>query len=169
MRGLFLLFLIVPMLEMWLLIKVGQLVGAWQTIGLVALTAVIGISLLKRQGLHTLLRVQERLNSGQIPATELLEGLLLAIGGALLLTPGFVTDAFGFCCLLPLTRRWLASKLMNSGMFVMSQASMGATVDPFNQQQFQHRHQHEHRRQRQSQHSEGGQNVIEGECDRVEK
>lgn len=124
MRGLFLLFLIVPMMEMWLLIKVGEVIGALQTIGLVALTAVIGVSMLKRQGLKTLMRVQERVNSGQIPAEEILEGVFLAVGGALLLTPGFVTDVFGFCCLVPYTRGWLARKVISSGNF----AAMGSGV-----------------------------------------
>lgn len=139
MRGLFILFLTVPMLEMWLLIEVGQVIGAWQTIGLVALTAIIGVSMLKRQGLKTLMRVQDRLNNGQLPAEELLEGIFLAVGGALLLTPGFVTDAIGFCCLLPFTRRWLARKLIKSGQFAAMQAGSGGMASGF---QYQHYEEH---------------------------
>jgi UPF0716 protein FxsA len=104
---LFVMFIVVPILEMWLLIRVGGWIGAWPTIGLVALTAIIGINLLRQQGLSTLLRANQKLESGQIPAHEMMEGLLLAIGGALLLTPGFVTDAVGFSCLLPPTRKLL--------------------------------------------------------------
>lgn len=111
MRFLFLLFLTVPLVEMWVLINVGQQIGAWSTIALVVLTAAIGLQLLRQQGLSTLLRAQERMNSGGIPAQEMLEGLALAVGGALLLTPGFITDAFGFACLLPWSRRWLTSRL----------------------------------------------------------
>lgn len=139
MRGLFFLFLTIPMLEMWLLIEVGQVIGAWQTIALVALTAVIGVSMLKRQGLQTLMRVQDRLNNGQIPAEELLEGIFLAVGGALLLTPGFVTDAVGFCCLLPYSRRWLARKLIKSGRFTSMQAGPGVMGGGFHYQHSEER------------------------------
>ena len=104
---LFLLFLLVPVVEMYVLIRVGAWIGAWPTIGLVVLTAAIGVSLLRQQGLATLSRGLRRMDAGQLPAQEMLEGLVLAVGGALLLTPGFVTDAFGFACLLPVTRRAL--------------------------------------------------------------
>lgn len=116
MRILFLLFIILPILEMWILIKVGGVIGAWPTIGLVMLTAVVGAGLLRRQGLATLLRAQERLNAGEVPATEILEGLFLAIGGALLLTPGFVTDTVGFACLIGPARRWMIRGILARGM-----------------------------------------------------
>lgn len=109
MRFLFLLFIIVPIAEMWILIEVGQWLGALPTILLVMLTAVIGISLLRRQGVSTLTRAQQRMQEGQMPAQEMIEGLALAVGGALLLTPGFMTDAFGFACLIPASRRKLAA------------------------------------------------------------
>ena len=94
-------FIITPIIEMYLLIKVGGLIGAWPTIGLVFLTAMIGLALLRQQGISTLVRAQRRMVSGEIPAQELVEGIFLAVGGALLLTPGFMTDAIGFCCLIP--------------------------------------------------------------------
>lgn len=112
MRFLLALFIIIPVLEMWLLISVGQWLGALPTIGLVLLTAVIGVNLLRAQGLATLTRAQERLASGAVPAQEMVEGIALAVGGALLLTPGFATDAFGFACLIPVSRKWLASLLV---------------------------------------------------------
>lgn len=115
MRLLFLLFVIVPVLEMWLLIEVGSIIGAWKTITLVLLTAVIGAALLRSQGLDTLFRANQRLSSGQLPASELIEGIMLAVGGALLLTPGFVTDTIGFVCLVPITRRFLANYMLQSG------------------------------------------------------
>ena len=109
MRFLFVLFIIVPLIEMWLLIDIGRLIGAPLTILGVVATAAIGIVLLRQQGMATLLRFNDRLHSGELPLQELLEGLLLAVGGALLLTPGFATDTLGFSCLLPVTRRgWLA-------------------------------------------------------------
>jgi len=86
---------------MWLLIKVGGLIGALPTIGLVFLTAMIGLSLLRQQGFSTLARARGRMSGGELPAQEMVEGLFLAVGGALLLTPGFVTDALGFACLIP--------------------------------------------------------------------
>ena len=90
MRFLFALFIAIPILEMVVLIQVGQQIGALWTIVLVLLTAFIGINLLRYQGLSTLSRATWRMQSGQIPAQEMLEGILLAVGGALLLTPGFV-------------------------------------------------------------------------------
>ena len=96
---------------MYLLIAVAGYIQIWPTIGLVMLTAVIGVALLKRQGLATLTRGMNRMNSGEMPATEMAEGILLAIAGALLLTPGFVTDAIGFTLLFP-PSRWLIAKEM---------------------------------------------------------
>lgn len=125
MRFLFLMFIIIPVLEMWLLITIGQVIGALPTIALVLLTAVIGVNLLRAQGLSTLTRAQERMASGAIPAQEMAEGMALAVGGALLLTPGFVTDAFGFACLIPFTRKWLASKAL-SGLLANGHVVGGA-------------------------------------------
>jgi len=112
MRFIFALFIAIPILEMVVLIQVGQQIGALWTIVLVLLTAFIGINLLRYQGLSTLSRATWRMQSGQIPAQEMLEGILLAVGGALLLTPGFVTDTIGFLLLVPLTRQIFASRLM---------------------------------------------------------
>lgn len=116
LRFLLLLFIIVPIAEMWLLIKVGGVIGAWPTIGLVLLTAVVGLALLRRQGFATLMRGQQKMESGEIPAQEMLEGIVLAVSGALLLTPGFFTDALGFAGLLPAPRRWLVGRLMGRNM-----------------------------------------------------
>ena len=118
MRFLFIMFVAVPILEMVILIKVGGLIGAIPTIAMVVLTATVGIWLLKLEGIATLRRVQEKMATGQLPETELLEGIMLIVGGALLLTPGFVTDAFGFVCLIPGLRRPLAGWLIKRA-FVM--------------------------------------------------
>ncbi len=135
MRFLFLAFIVLPIVEMTILIKVGAIIGALNTIGLVLLTAVIGAAMLRRQGLATLLRANERLNSGQLPAEEVAEGLILAVGGALLLTPGFVTDAAGFLCLMPASRRWLARRAMKR-MVVVGQGG-GFGNGPFGTGGFQ--------------------------------
>lgn len=118
MRLFFLLFITVPILEMWLLIEVGTHIGALSTIFLVFLTAAIGLALLRQQGLSTLLRVNEKIEQGQLPASEIIEGVMLAVGGALLLTPGFITDFVGFCCLLPASRKPLASLMLKRGVFM---------------------------------------------------
>ncbi len=104
-RTVFALFLIVPILEIYLLIQVGSLIGALPTVFLVVFTAVVGAWLLRSQGFATLGRVQAGIARGEIPAIEILEGAMLLVGGALLLTPGFFTDAIGFVCLIPVLRR----------------------------------------------------------------
>ena len=102
-------FLLVPVVEIYLLIQVGQVIGAGWTVLLVVLTAVIGVWLLRIQGLSTLTRAQRRLQENELPAREMLEGVALVIAGAFLLTPGFATDTLGFLLLLPPTRIWLVS------------------------------------------------------------
>ncbi|MDH3451126.1 MAG: FxsA family protein [Gammaproteobacteria bacterium] len=109
---LLILFIGVPLAEIYLLITVGGWIGAGWTIFLVLLTAVIGTALLRQQGLSTLFRARQTIDSGGVPALELLEGLVLAVGGALLLTPGFITDAVGFACLLPVTRRLMVRMVL---------------------------------------------------------
>ena len=96
MRFLLMLFIIIPIIEMVVLIEVGSIIGSLGTIGLVAVTAVIGLWLFRLEGLATFQRVQNRLAQGELPETELLEGIMLLVGGTLLLTPGFVTDTIGF-------------------------------------------------------------------------
>jgi UPF0716 protein FxsA len=103
-----LLFLLVPLAEIYFLIVVGGIIGALPTVALVVLTAVIGAALARYQGMATIQRLQTTMARGEAPAIEMLEGVLLLFGALLLLTPGFFTDALGFACLLPPTRRALA-------------------------------------------------------------
>ncbi len=127
MRPLFLLFIVVPILEMLLLFRVAEYIGALATLGLVLLTAAVGIQILRQQGLATLTRANQRISSGELPAQEMLEGLLLAVGGAFLLTPGFITDAAGFLLLIGPGRRLLISRLLRSGnmqIFTMGSSGM---------------------------------------------
>jgi UPF0716 protein FxsA len=122
-------FLLVPIVEIFLLIHVGGIIGAPWTILLVVLTAVIGVRLLKIQGMSTLKRAQNKMQTGQMPAQEMLEGMGLVVAGAFLLTPGFFTDAVGFLLLLPPTRAWLVSTIvksfMSSGRFVQTPFNSG--------------------------------------------
>ncbi|MGH1541275.1 MAG: FxsA family protein [Arenicella sp.] len=116
MRYLFILFLLVPIAEMTLLIKVGGVIGAFWTILLVVFTAVLGAALVKSQGYSTLNSVQTQLSQGGMPAMEVAEGAAILIAGALLLTPGFFTDAIGFACLTPPIRRGAIKYLFKNGI-----------------------------------------------------
>ena len=102
------LFITIPLVEIAILIKIGSIIGAGYTIALVIGTAFLGVSLLRIQGISTLAKVQANISKGQLPATELIEGLILLISGALLLTPGFFTDTIGFLMLVPTLRQRLA-------------------------------------------------------------
>lgn len=114
---LFLLFLAVPFVEIWLLIKVGVVIGAGWTIFLVVATAAIGAWLVRAQGLSTIGRIQQEMAAGRLPADEVIQGLFLLVSGALLVTPGFFTDSVGFALLIPAVRRYLASRLILGGRF----------------------------------------------------
>ena len=107
MRLLLILLLVVPLAEIYVLIEVGSEIGAVATVSLVVLTAVVGAALMRAQGLAILLRARATMARGEAPALELLEGAAILIAGALLLTPGFITDAVGFACLVPSVRQRL--------------------------------------------------------------
>jgi UPF0716 protein FxsA len=109
------LFVVIPLVELYLIIKVGSLIGALWTVILVLLTAVIGVQLLRFQGFSTLNRARRSMEMGQLPAMEMMEGMALAVGGALLITPGFLTDTLGFLCLVPATRRAMIRWIMRHG------------------------------------------------------
>lgn len=134
MRYLLLIFIAMPIVEMWLLITVGREIGAWTTISLVLLTAAVGFSLLKQQGFATLFRARQKMDAGELPAMEMVEAIILAVCGALLVTPGFVTDAVGFAGLVPGFRRLIVTG-MASKVDVASyseQASRHQNVPPGN-------------------------------------
>ncbi len=115
-RILVILFLSVPLLEIFLLLKVGSLIGALWTVFVVVLTAVIGASLLRMQGINTIRRLQESTSRGELPAIAMIEAAILLFAGALLLTPGFFTDAVGFLCLIPALRQKLAIAVLQRGL-----------------------------------------------------
>ncbi len=111
---LLLLFIAVPLAEIYLLLQVGGVIGAVPTIGLVVATAAVGAVLVRVQGFSTILEVRRSLDAGEIPAVAIIEGILLLVAGALLLTPGFVTDAVGFGCLVPPLRRTLILRFIET-------------------------------------------------------
>lgn len=111
------LFIAVPVIEIGLFIQVGGVIGLWPTLAVVILTAVLGTALLRHQGLDTLRRVQESLAQERLPVSEMFDGLCLLMAGALLLTPGFMTDAFGFLLFVPPFRAAAAQAI---GRYVLS-------------------------------------------------
>nr|VFK77778.1 MAG: UPF0716 protein FxsA [Candidatus Kentron sp. SD] len=121
---LFLFFLLTPVAEIYFLIKVGGTIGVWPTVILVVLTALIGAYFVKQQGVSILFRIRDNLtlDEGE-PLTDVLEGIVIVVAGALLLTPGFITDTVGFICLVPSWRRLIVSGFLSSHWGVLPTAS----------------------------------------------
>ena len=111
MRGFFLLFLVFPLLELFVLIRVGSSIGAITTLLLVLVGGVLGVVCIRLAGLATALKVRERMALGETPNTDMLNGLLLVIAGGLLFLPGFISDIVGLLCLLPIIRQWLIKNI----------------------------------------------------------
>ena len=105
------LFIAIPLAEIAVFIQAGERFGLWPTLGLIILTALLGATLLRYQGLRTLRRVQESLSHGEMPIGEVFNGLCLLIASALLITPGFLTDGFGFALFVPGIRHAIGSGL----------------------------------------------------------
>jgi len=125
---LFIIFIIIPVVEITVLIEVGEQLGAFPTVALVILTAAVGASLVRSQGLQTLISAQKKIQQGQQPGQEVIEGVMLAIAGIMLVTPGFVTDFLGLVLLLPISRQFFASKLLER-IIIKNMAQQG---QPFN-------------------------------------
>ncbi|GGB52479.1 protein FxsA [Oceanisphaera marina] len=126
MGKIFLLFIAATLMEIFVFIEVGSAIGAWSTIALIVLTAVIGLSLVRIQGFQTLMEAQRKVNMGETPAREMLAGMMLAVSGLLLLLPGFVSDMGGVLLLLPPVREALVERFI-SRMNVQTQK--GQTFD----------------------------------------
>ena len=103
---LFLAFTVVPFIEIYLLIKIGARVGAFNTLLIVIVTGLLGASLARLEGMKTMTRVRESLNRGELPAEEMLDAMLIFAAGIVLLTPGFITDLAGLTLLVPQARFW---------------------------------------------------------------
>lgn len=99
-----LLFIVAPIVELYVIIQVAEVIGGWETIGLLLVESFLGAWLMKRQGLGVMRRVQAQLERSQLPAKELVDGFLILLAGALMLAPGFITDIIGFILLIPPTR-----------------------------------------------------------------
>jgi UPF0716 protein FxsA len=112
---LILIFTLIPILELMILLRLGEIIGIWPTLAIVIGTGVVGAILTKAQGFLILSRIKWELSQGRLPGDELIQGLCVLIGGATLLTPGLLTDTIGFILILPFTRiaiiKWLKKKL----------------------------------------------------------
>ena len=98
------LFIVVPLAELYVILQVGQAIGVLDTIGLLILISVVGAWLAKREGIGVLRRIQRSIEAGRVPGTELIDGFLILLAGALMLTPGFLTDVLAILLLLPPVR-----------------------------------------------------------------
>ncbi|MBT8120142.1 MAG: FxsA family protein [Gammaproteobacteria bacterium] len=134
-----LLFIAIPLIELYFIIVVGEAIGAFWTVMLVILTAVVGVSLLRIQGMSTLMRAQRNMAQGQIPAMEMMEGIALAVAGVLLITPGFITDSIGMLCLIPASRqaiiRYIMARASVHGSFNATMGGFESHHQPGNKQQ----------------------------------
>ena len=122
---LFLAFTIIPVSEIYILIAIGGQIGILPSIGLVILTGIVGASLARSQGLQTLGRIRDSFQQGVVPGEELLNALLIAIAGIVLLTPGFLTDAAGLFLLIPATRTLCREWLKRRIELVYAQRNVG--------------------------------------------
>ncbi|MCG6200382.1 FxsA family protein [Psychromonas antarctica] len=151
---LFLIFTSVSLLEIFVLVKVGSFLGAWPTIGLVIVTALIGSALVRSQGIQLVKQLQERMAQGEIPGLQLIEGVMLLVTGVLLVTPGFVTDLCGLLLLQPQIRAAIAKTVLanikiNPTVPLTGGYSQSPTGSPFTD-------------------SNADENIIEGEFERKE-
>ena len=106
------LFVGVPIVEIWLILQVGHAIGGLNTVLLLIADSIIGSWLVRREGMKAWSRLREAINAGRMPTKELVDGALVVVGGALLITPGFLSDALGLLCVLPFTRPGVRSLLM---------------------------------------------------------
>ncbi len=143
-------FILIPLIEIWVFIEVGGQIGALTTVAICILTAVVGMAMLRAQGLATLMRARQQMDEGVLPAKELFDGLCLLVAGAFLLTPGFVTDGFGFLLLVPAVREALRAV---AGRHLASHANVNVGPNPAG-----------HRRPR----GQPGVTIIEGEFEEVD-
>lgn len=133
---LLLLFTIVPVIELYLLVTLGAQIGVWTTLGIAIFTGVLGAALAKHEGLRTLQDAQIAMQAGQMPTNEMIDGLLIFLAGAVLVTPGFLTDTAGFLLLLPPVRamiRMSLKKRLATHFTVVMQPDIAPGASPFAQ------------------------------------
>ncbi|MFW5973059.1 MAG: FxsA family protein [Bacteroidota bacterium] len=126
-----LLLLVTPIVELALLLRVGQWIGFWPTIGIIVVTAVAGSVLLKQQGLSVWGTLQRRLQMGELPGTQIIDGVIILVAGALLVTPGVLTDFVGFAGLIPLTRIPIRKYIMRRARRSVERGTMAVGFGSF--------------------------------------
>jgi UPF0716 protein FxsA len=127
------LFIVVPLVEIYVIIQVGQAIGPWWTILLLIADSILGSWLIRHEGSRAWRALREALDSGRMPAKELADGALILIGGTLMLAPGFVTDAFGILMILPVTRplfRRLLTNVVANRLVVIGPGGPGTARRP---------------------------------------
>ena len=112
MLRLLLLFVLVPAIELGLLIELGRYIGTLPTLGVIVVTGILGAFLARQQGLGVLRRMRQETAQGRMPAGALADGVMILLAGAVLMTPGLLTDTFGFLLLVPAVRRWVKAGLL---------------------------------------------------------
>ncbi len=131
---LFLIFVITPIIEITLFIQIGAMIGVWATLAIVILTALLGSILLRAQGLNVVTRTRHSLAAGELPVEPVIDAFALVIAGALLLTPGFLTDAVGLLLFVPPVRRyvagWMFKRMMASGRIRVFDTRREDRADP---------------------------------------
>jgi len=125
---LLILFTVVPLIELALLIKLGNLIGLWPTIFIVIATGALGAALARSQGTRTVGAIRAELAQGRAPTESLINGLLILVGGVVLLTPGLLTDILGFSLLIPFTRNWFKKELRGKLRKYAERNSSSATI-----------------------------------------
>jgi UPF0716 protein FxsA len=127
-RLLLLIFVVVPAVELILLVEIGQRVGMIATLGLIVGTGVVGASLARQQGVSTFARLRQDLGEGRSPAVPIIDGVLILVAAAFLVTPGVLTDVVGFLLLIPMSRRLIRRNLKRRFERAIRTGSVGVTV-----------------------------------------
>jgi UPF0716 protein FxsA len=128
-----LLFLLIPVLELWTIVQVGQAIGVWETIALLLIVSVVGVWLVKQAGVGVWRRLNDQLRQGKVPAAEIIDGALLLLAGLLLLLPGFLGDVLGLALLVPPVRAvarsivaWFTVRRLSAGHRAVKVVAFGA-------------------------------------------
>ena len=130
-------FIALPVLEISLMIHVGQILGTWNTVALIILSAVIGASLVRSQGVAKLLLVREKMAKGELPGLEIVESMMLAVAGVFLVLPGFITDFIGLLFITPFTRKPIANYVFSRmKVNIVSNQNFGQQNNPFGHSPF---------------------------------
>lgn len=147
-KVLFLLFIVIPIVEIAVLIQVGEVLGLWPTIAIVIASAWLGAKYVRQQGIATMQSVQQKMANGEMPSTEIVTGLMLLVAGVLLVTPGFVTDILGLSLLVPSVRKGIAKAVQQH----IKVNQVGGSASGFGQSPFEQGNVYEHEKQSPFQH-----------------